>query len=321
MNPLVESNREIGNRAFEEWVPRRCSEAWLEKVSGAARYRWDVQALQEGFIDPLYRVFAARPERWRPALASALMHKSGLDPMRHSSLLAALELGYLAGAMLTHVENGKTLGESTPAGMDLPLSVLTTAAFTASTYGMDLITSHTPLLTTRDRTGLMHALIRSQVRAGIATAADNHDVARADTRPRGAAAFLAHVGLAAGDLVFGLPLECALAATASGDAAFSVQLRDGAHLIGRAYFLSTELLMSLRPPPRGGLDLPLESPLRWRFADALRGEALSIAEQVLEAGSQALQQVAHPLADTLLAFTRSLCEERLADVRREIRGR
>ncbi|HEX4620474.1 MAG TPA: hypothetical protein VH208_02805 [Myxococcaceae bacterium] len=318
MNPLIDSNREIANRAFAQWVPRSCDEKWLETVSGAARYRWDVQALQEGFIEPLYRVFAARPERWRPALASALMRVSGLDPMRHSSLLAALELCYLAGAMLTHVENGKTLGESTPADMDLPLSVLTTVAFTVSTYGMSLITSHAPELGAHDRVRLMHALMQSQVRAGIATALDNHQVAHTDTRPPGAEAFLAHVGLCAGDLVFGLPLECALAATRSAEAAFIGPLREGAHLIGRAYYLSTELLMSLRPQPPGGLELPLESPLRWRFADALGGEALSCVERALDAACHTLQRVSHPLADTLLAFTGALCERRVADIRREI---
>jgi hypothetical protein len=240
--------------------------------------------------------------------------------MRHSSLLAALELGYLAGAMLTHVENGRTLSESTPAGLDLPLSVLTTVAFTASTYGMDLVTSHTPFLPPRDRVALMHALMESQVRAGIATAADNHQVARADTRPRGTAAFLAHVGLCAGDLVFGLPLECALAATGSGEAAFGGPLRQGAHQIGRAYFLATELLMSLRPQPTGGLDLPLESPLRWRFTEALRGEALAIVEQALDAGCRTLQEVPHPFAHALLEFAGALCEQRVADIRRELRA-
>jgi hypothetical protein len=318
MNPLIESNREVASRAFEQWVPRRCDEAWLEKVSGAARYRWDVQALQAGFIDPLYRVFAARPERWRPALACALMRASGLDPMRHSSLLAALELCYLAGAMLTHVGNGRTLGESTPAGLDLPLSVLTTVAFTASTYGMDLVTSHTPELSAHDRVRLMHALMQSQVRAGIATAADNHQTVHGETRPPGDEAFLAHLGLCAGDLVFGLPLECALAATSSADAPFGGPLREGAHLMGRGYYLATELLMSLRPQARSGLDLPLESPLRWRFADALGGEGLSSVERALDAGRDALQRIRHPLADALLTFTGALCKLRLAEIRREL---
>jgi hypothetical protein len=183
---------------------------------------------------------------------------------------------------------------------------------------MDLVTSHTPELGAHDRVRLMHALMQSQVRAGIATATDNHQAARLDTRPPGAEAFLAHVGLCAGDLVFGLPLECALAATRSADAAFGGPLREGARLMGRAYYLSTELLMSLRPQLPGSLELPLESPLRWHFADALGGEALSSVERALDTGRRALQRAPHPFADTLLAFTGALCERRVSDIRREL---
>jgi len=152
---------------FERCVPRRIDAAWLERFVDRPRYGWDLDGLEAGFTQPLYRFIEGRPlpspgeplaadSRFlRPALACALIAAlpggEALDPLAFEVELTALELHATASTMLDHLDNGRDLAASRGAEREIPLPVLITVAYSARQLAASLLWDHGALPPDRRR--------------------------------------------------------------------------------------------------------------------------------------------------------------------------
>lgn len=317
--------RSIAENAFRRIVPQQCSDAWLAELSGPARYDWDVDAMQVGFVEPLYAHFHARPERLRAALTIALVDAGDVaDHETHFPLYAALELAYLAGCMLTRIRNGKTHAEATPDDSALPLSMLSTLAFTSGTFAADLVARRYSGLPLDRRLWLVHRFARCAYQAGVGAAVDNHfseQKVRIDSWEQ----YSAHLMSSIAPHTFVVSVEAALAILGLHATPTCSALCEAARHAGIGYQLATELLM--RHTADDGL-LPLEPALRWSFGEALswpdpeQGErhAWHAAERALQTAHKIAKETGGPLARRFMDFVDASAGVRLQQAGSHLRA-
>lgn len=231
--------RSLADAALEYWMPRICTQEWLLTVAGPTRFQWDLETLQAGLLDPLYEFAAARPERLRPILTAAVLESAGLDPSQYSSLLAAIELQFLADVMVKDFYNGKTLATATPTSARRPLSVTATSAYTARQFAPTLAAGHSPNLKTDDRSWLAYRFGRVLILAGVG-ATVSHLRWNRDHKLMNDESYVEHLRGFASPLTFEICIDCAIAALGVRERAEFVALQRAASVIGVAYQAALE---------------------------------------------------------------------------------
>jgi len=227
----------LSNRAFARWVPRVATNEWLREVSGESRFVWDLDAMQDGFLDPLYEIFDKHPERWRPILAAGLMQAADIDAASQDAVLAALELQFLTSIMLTRFRNGRTAAEAQSAG-EIPFAVIATVSYTARQYAPTLVIRHAASLSPDAKTWLAYRFGRVTVQ-GAAGAAYN--LFRWETKKTlmDESSYLAYLRYFVSSASFVLSADCAIAAAAP-ISTFAAQLQEASACAGIAYHLAAE---------------------------------------------------------------------------------
>lgn len=316
--------RKIAEDAFSRWVPRTCSPRWLEEVTGPARFGWDVDAIQRGFVDPIYRIFDARPERWRPALTASLVAAGGADPGRYPAMLAAIELLYLASLILEPFRNGRNIAEASPQEAREPMPVAVTVAYTARQMAPTLAIRHEDALPPATRSWLAYRITRALYQSSVGVALDTHRAPMG-----GAVAGGWHLALLAAP-TFALCVDCALAALGRVDHPEAAALQAMAGRAGVAYRLVVDLL-SLRDRARGDApEIPPEPVIWWSplamqpgeeplraWGRALEGgraaSVLAAAREHRRAAKEALESASGSLAETLRTFLEKVVDARVAE--------
>jgi hypothetical protein len=242
---LFSEARASAGRAFERWIPRRCDHDWLRRLTGPSRFTWDIEAMQKGFVDPLYACYDENPERLRPALTARLLLAAGEDPMRHSVVLVASELPFLATLIVDFLKNGRNIGESMPGSSPIPMPVVVTVAFNARQMAPTLVSDHADTLSADARCWLAYRIGLALSKSGAARAVDFY---RSGRRFANEAELLQHLRLLVGPLSFNLPVDCALAALGAHEAPYSSRLRQAATAAGVAY----RIAVTSRPASRAG---------------------------------------------------------------------
>lgn len=227
----------LSNRAFARWVPRVATNEWLREVSGESRFVWDLDAMQAGFLNPLYEIFNKHPERWRPVLAAGLMQAADIDAALQDAVLAALELQFLSSIMLTRFRNGRTAAEAQSAG-EIPLAVIATVSYTARQYAATLVIRHAASLSQDAKTWLACRFGRVTVQ-GAAGAAYNLFRWKTKKTLMDESAYLAYLRYFVSSASFVLSADCAIAAAAP-ISRFAAQLQEASASAGIAYHLAAE---------------------------------------------------------------------------------
>ena len=236
---LCNRYRSLADDALECWMPRTCTQEWLETVSGQTRFQWDLETLQAGFLDPLYEFAAARPERLRPILTAAILETAGLDPSQYLSLLAAIELQFLADVMVKDFYNGKTVATATPISASRPLSVTATSAYTARQFAPTLAARHSPNLQTDDRSWLAYRFGRVLILAGVG-ATVGHLRWNRDHKLMNDESYVEHLRGFASPLTFEICVDCAIAALGVRERTEFIALQRAASGVGVAYQAALE---------------------------------------------------------------------------------
>jgi hypothetical protein len=324
-HPFPDAQR-AAELAFTRWIPRRCTPEWLALVTGPARFGWDVEAIQRGFIDPMYEYADARPERWRPALAALLIQAGGGEPGRFQAALVAPELQYLASLMLEHFRNARTIADATPANTRIPMPVAVTVAYTARQMASSLIICHEEALPPATRTWLAYRISRALYQTSAGAAVDFHAASQGTPLAGGGWS----LELRAAPLTFTLSVDCALAAVNRMDVPEVAALREGAGLAGIAYRLAVDLI-SRRDQARGEAPPILLEPLlqasalapardespaqAWQRASS-EGKVAAVLEAARRrrtAAKEAIASVPGPLGGALRAFVEAVVDPRLAE--------
>jgi len=293
-------------------------------MTGPARFDWDVEAIQQGFVDPLYELFDQKTERWRPTLAALLIEAGGRAPERYPAMLAAVELQHLALLLLERLRNGRNIAESTAPETRLPLPVLVTVAYTAKQMASTLVIRHEGALATGTRSWLAYQVSRALYEASAGMAVDIQ-FAEKEASPRERW----HLRLLA-PLTFRLPVDCALAALDRHEASGARMLREAASHASIAYRLAMDVLgrrARARGEPAQALhEVPIHwSPLAprpgetpsvaWRRSveSGLVAEVLSHARRERQEAGEVLATADGPLAATLRVFIEAVVDMRLAE--------
>jgi len=315
---MLSRARSVAGRAFEEWIPRRCDPAWLDFVSCPARFTWDVDAIQRGFIDPLYDCFDARPEHYRPSLTACLLETVGVEPGCHSLVLVASELPYLATLIVQCLRNGRTVRESMPEQTTIPIPVLVTVAYTARQMAASLVIDHGTSLAGDARTWLAYRVGHALSQSGAGRAVD---FAGAGGRLTQGTALLEYMRFFLTPLTFVLPVDCALAAIGAQGQPFAQPLREAAGCAGIAY----RIAVALRPTTRSFERYPVEPTLHCLAADVRDGEfagrLVSLAVAQRRAAEEALRAVPSDLASGFEHFLRHVVDKSLQEMTGEADGR
>ena len=236
---LCDRYRSLADAALEHWMPRICTQEWLVTVSGPPRFPWDLETLQAGLLDPLYEFAAAKPERLRPVLTAAILESAGLDPSQYSSLLAAVELQFLADMMVKDFYNAKTVTTATPTSARRPLSVTVTSAYTARQFAPTLAARHAPNLQPDDRSWLAYRFGRVLLLAGVGTTV-SHLRWNREHQLMDDESYVEHLRSFVSPLTFEICVDSAIASLGVRDRKEFIALQRAASLIGVVYLAALE---------------------------------------------------------------------------------
>ena len=76
----LENLRPKIDRKIEEYLPRKVSKEWMEKVFGKGNY--SLKAIQKAILDPVWDFLDRGGKRWRPALFLLILEAFGKDPKK-----------------------------------------------------------------------------------------------------------------------------------------------------------------------------------------------------------------------------------------------
>ena len=158
--------KQLADKLFEANMARRYSDEWMEQVVGAIGFGWDDDAIQHGYLDPLYEYFDLHTQRWGPVFASLLIESQGYDPASAGYCLTALEIYHLSSLMLNPEVNRRKQARDGNA-KPLPLPVLVTLAYTARQYAPVLADLQKDILTNDNRAWLVYRFSRALSLQGI----------------------------------------------------------------------------------------------------------------------------------------------------------
>lgn len=255
--------REIATGALASMLPSQPDIGWLERFVDGPRFGWDWAALEQGFFAPLRDWAGEHDARLRPALAAMLIDGMGGAADEHRSVLAALELHYLASIMLDDLRNGRDLSRSTDDAVTIPLPVWVTIAYNARQLAPVLVMRSDETLspTVRQRIGQRFAAFL--FRQGLGSTLDLR-VSEQNLQQASLGELVSHLSLYVGPLSFGLSAEVA-AVVAGLDEAATNELSASANRLGvaaRLHALAAGDDQHLRMGDRSSR----EQRLRWRSA-------------------------------------------------------
>jgi hypothetical protein len=301
--------------AFDRWVPEYASDPWLAETCGPPRFTWDTGAVARGFNVPLRRSLSRCGIPCRAVLASVILECFGVDasPEHAGVALVVCELPRLAALLVEDIANGRTAAESSEGGLDLPLPVLVTAAYTARQFAASLVARHAPGLAPAARARLLRTVTRTIGLGGIGGVAGAH-ARETGVQPASDAQYVAFVRLFVAPAVFCLAGACALgfAGPAAGarDGAFDgpgALLQRVLEHAGAAYRLAVEYQRPGGPPLGREPRLPWPPPLREgdRAAAVARGVRMMRGER--DAAEETLRAL-HRLGGTPGGLAPALAE-------------
>ncbi|MFC7222085.1 polyprenyl synthetase family protein [Halalkalicoccus sp. GCM10025322] len=83
MRDVLAEWRPVVDRTIEELMPREIDEAYLAEWFGPASHRYDPEAIQRAFADPIWELLDRGGKRWRAVVCLLLIDGFGADPEEH----------------------------------------------------------------------------------------------------------------------------------------------------------------------------------------------------------------------------------------------
>jgi geranylgeranyl diphosphate synthase type I len=121
----LENLRPKIDRKIEEYLPRKVSKEWMEKVFGKGNY--SLKAIQKAILDPIWDFLDRGGKRWRPALFLLILEAFGKDPKKFFDFAIIPEILHEGSLIVDDVEDQGELRRGKPClhrifGVDIALN-------------------------------------------------------------------------------------------------------------------------------------------------------------------------------------------------------
>jgi geranylgeranyl diphosphate synthase type I len=114
------------DRKIEEYLPRKVSKKWVEKVFGKGNY--SLEAIQRAILDPIWDFLDRGGKRWRPALFLLILEAFGKNPKKFFDFAIIPEILHEGSLICDDLEDQGELRRGKPClhrifGIDIALNV------------------------------------------------------------------------------------------------------------------------------------------------------------------------------------------------------
>lgn len=127
MRDVLAEWRPVVDRAIEELMPREIDEPYLVEWFGPASHRYDPEAIQRAFADPIWELLDRGGKRWRAVVCLLLIDGFGADPEEHLLYACIPEVLHNGTIIVDDIEDEAEMRRGEPAlhhefGQDVALN-------------------------------------------------------------------------------------------------------------------------------------------------------------------------------------------------------
>jgi geranylgeranyl pyrophosphate synthase len=110
---LKENSKQV-DEEIEKLMPHKITEEWLNFVLGKADFKYDVESIQKGLVDPVWDLIDRGGKRWRPILMLLCCQAVGGKPEKIKEFTVLPELIHNATLVEDDIEDSSELRRGKP---------------------------------------------------------------------------------------------------------------------------------------------------------------------------------------------------------------
>jgi geranylgeranyl pyrophosphate synthase len=103
------------NSKIEEYLTKKSSDQYVEKLLGKAVYKYDNDAITKGILEPSWYLFSLGGKRWRPVLMLLMIEALGVDANNYVEFSIIPEVIHNATLIHDDIEDGSETRRGSPA--------------------------------------------------------------------------------------------------------------------------------------------------------------------------------------------------------------
>lgn len=103
------------NAKIEEYLTKKSSDQYVEKLLGKAVYKYDNEAITKGILEPSWYLFTLGGKRWRPILMLLMIEALGGDANNYTEFSIIPEVIHNATLIHDDIEDGSEMRRGAPA--------------------------------------------------------------------------------------------------------------------------------------------------------------------------------------------------------------